>query len=76
MKHFSANVLPGARRIAVSGGAFKDLAAFRNPSGSKVLEFENGSDEPVVATIQSSGKLYRLAVPAKSMNTVILPVKR
>ena len=75
MKHFSANVLPGARRIAVSGVAFKDLVAFRNPSGSKVLEFENGSDEPVVATIQSSGKVYRLQVPAESMNTIILPAK-
>lgn len=73
MKHFSANVLPRARRIAVSGGPFKAVVAFRNPSGSRVLEFENESSEKVEATIKDGAKLYRLMVPAQSMNTVILP---
>jgi glucosylceramidase len=75
MKHFSASVLPGARRIAVSGGPFPQIVAFANPSGSQVVEFENESDQPVDATLQSAGQLYRLAVPAKSMNTVILSVR-
>jgi glucosylceramidase len=72
MKHFSANVLPGAKRIAVSGGPFNEIVAFANPDGSQVLEFENDSDQPVDATLQSGGRLYRLPVPAKSMNTVTL----
>ena len=50
MKLFSANVLPGAKRIAVRGGPFAPVAAFRNPSGAKVLEFENDSEQTVVVT--------------------------
>ena len=72
MKHFSASVLPGARRIAVSGGPFPQIVAFANPNASQVLEFENDSTQPVDATLQSASKLYRLHVPAKSMNTVTL----
>ena len=44
MKHFSATVLPGARRIAVSGGPFKSVVAFQNPDGSKVLIFANDNE--------------------------------
>ncbi len=43
-KHFSATVRPGARRIAVSGGPFKEVVAFQNPDGSKVLAFANDTD--------------------------------
>ena len=75
MKHFSANVLPGAKRIAVSGGPFAEIAAFRNPLGTKVLEFENDSEKTAVATIESGGKLYQLSVPAQSMNTVTIPAE-
>jgi glucosylceramidase len=73
MKHFSANVLPGAKRIAVSGGPFPLIAAFLNPSGEKVLEFENDSEKTMTATIESGGRFYPLQVPAKSMNTVTIP---
>jgi glucosylceramidase len=74
MKHFSASVLPGARRIAVTGGPFKSIVAFVNSSsaGSQVVQFENDSGQPMDATLQTGGKLYRLHVPAKSMNTVTL----
>ncbi len=75
MKHFSANVLPGAKRISVSGGPFPLIAAFRNPLGTKVLEFENDTEKTVTATIESGGKLYPLQVPAKSMNTVTIPAE-
>jgi glucosylceramidase len=76
MKHFSANVLPGAWRISVNGGPFKEIVAFRNPSGSQVLEFENESIEAKEATILSKGKVYRMMVPAQSMNSVILPAEK
>jgi glucosylceramidase len=72
MKHFSANVLPGARRIAVGGGPFKDIVAFQNPAGSKVVLFENESSQAVSATLTTSGGPVKLDVPAKSMNTVTL----
>jgi hypothetical protein len=68
----SVNVLPSAKRIAVSGGPFNEIVAFANPDGSQVLEFENDSEQPLDATLRSGGILYRLHVPAKSMNTVTL----
>jgi glucosylceramidase len=72
MMHFSATVLPGARRIAVSGGPFKDVVAFQNPDGSKVLAFSNNNDQIVSATVQAGAGSFQIDVPAKSMNTVIL----
>jgi glucosylceramidase len=72
MKHFSATVLPGARRIAVSGGPFKDVVAFQNLDGSKVLAFANKADQVVSATLQAGAASLRMDVPAQSMNTVVL----
>jgi glucosylceramidase len=72
MKHFSATVKPGARRIAVSGGPFKNIAAFQNPDGSKVLTFANDTGKVVFATLDVGAKPVRLEVPAQSMNTVVL----
>jgi len=73
MKHFSATVLPGARRIAVSGGPFEAVVAFANPDGSKVLAFANDTAQTVSATVAVGATALRLDVPAQSMNTVILP---
>jgi glucosylceramidase len=70
LKHVSAAVQPGAKRVAVSGGPFKNVVGFRNPSGSQVLVFENDSDRPVTAEIELSGSRWRLEAPARSMNTV------
>ena len=72
MKHFSATVLPGARRIAVSGGPFKEVVAFQNLDGSKVLAFANGADLTVSAAVKIGDASFRMAVPAKSINTVVL----
>jgi glucosylceramidase len=72
LKHFSATVIPGARRIAVSGGPFKAVVAFRNPDGSKVLAFSNNTDQTVSATVQAGAASLRLDVPANSMNTIVL----
>lgn len=73
MKHFSAIVLSGARRIATSGGSLKETVAFQNPDGSKVLLFENNTDKTVPVILDVGIKQAQLDVPAKSMNTVILP---
>lgn len=72
MKHFSAFVLPGAKRIGLSDGPFKQAVAFRNPSGDEVIEFENESKEAVTATIDVDGVLRRLVVPAQSMNSLVI----
>jgi glucosylceramidase len=72
MKHFSATVMPGARRIAVSGGSFKQMVAFQNPDGSKVLAFANDTDKPVSAAIKVGGATFQMKVPALSMNTLLL----
>ena len=72
MKHFSATVLPGARRIAVSGGPFKETVAFENTDGSRVLAFANDTAQTVSATVAVGATALRLDVPAQSMNTVIL----
>ena len=72
MKHFSATVLPGARRIAVSGGPFKEMVAFENLDGSKVFAFANDTAQTVSATLAIGATSRRMDVPAQSMNTVIL----
>ncbi|MEO7100593.1 MAG: glycoside hydrolase family 30 protein [Luteolibacter sp.] len=72
MKHVSATVLPGARRIAVGGGPFKNVVAFQNTDGSKVLLIENDTDQVVSASLDTGATPVRLDVPAQSMNTVIL----
>ena len=72
MKHFSATVLPGARRIAVSAGPFQAVAAFQNLDGSKVLAFVNNTAQTVSATVAVGAASLRMDVPAKSMNTLIL----
>jgi glucosylceramidase len=72
MKHVSAAVAPGAKRVAVNGGPFKNVAAFRNPSGSEVLVFANDTDQPVTAEIAAAGGRWRLTAPARSMNTLTL----
>jgi glucosylceramidase len=72
MKHFSANVLPGARRIAVSGGPFKNTVAFVNPAGSEEVLFENSSANPVTVSLDTGGTVVSLKVPERSMNTVTI----
>lgn len=72
MKHVSTTVLPGAQRIAVSGGPFKKTVAFQNRDGSKVLLILNDTDQVVSATLDTGATPVRLDVPAKSMNTVVL----
>jgi glucosylceramidase len=72
MKHFSAMVLPGARRIAASGGPFKEIVAFQNADGSQVLAFANNTDQMISATVQAGAASFQVDVPAKSMNTIVI----
>jgi len=72
MKHFSANVLPGSRRIRLSGDPFKNSVAFLTPSGGEVVEFENHSSKPVVIGLSTGDSVVSLKVPVRSMNTVTI----
>ena len=72
MKHFSALVQPGARRIEVTGGLFKNIVAFRNPAGDRVILFVNDAEQPVSTELEVAGARVKLDVPAKSMNTVTI----
>jgi glucosylceramidase len=72
MKHVSATVLPGARRIETSSGPFKSVVAFQNRDGSKVLLISNDTDQVISATLDTGETPVRLDVPAQSMNTVVL----
>jgi len=75
MKHFSATVLPGARRIGVSGSPFKGTVAFLNPNGSKVVVFENDLNQRVSTEIDAGGRVLLIYVPAMSMNTITIGAK-
>jgi len=72
MKHFSAFVLPGAQRIAVNGGPCKRIVAFQNPDGSRILIVANDTDREIPAVLDADGTAVRLAIPAQSMNTLVL----
>ena len=72
LKHFSANVLPGAKRIAVSGGPFSNVVAFLNPSGEKVVIFANDSAQVTPCELETRHARVNLTVPARSMNTIVL----
>ena len=73
MKHFSAAVHPGAKRIEVSGGPFPNVVGFQNSDGSKVVVFGNDTDKDLHAALQIGAVVSEFEVPAKSMNTIILP---
>ncbi len=72
MKHFSAAVQPGARRIAVHGGSLQRVVAFQNPDGSRVLIVLNDTDRPTSAVLDADGAPAQLDLPAQSMNTLVL----
>ena len=75
MKHFSSMVLPGAKHIALNGSPFQNTVAFSNPSGEKVVAFLNENDQTILVEIENKGKRFKLEVPAKSMNTIVLSSK-
>ena len=63
---------PGARRIEVTGGLFKNIVAFQNPDGDQVILFVNDAEQPVSAELEVAGARVKLDVPAQSMNTVTI----
>lgn len=80
VKHFSANVMPGARKIKTKGAMLgegsvarhmKDLRAisFQNRNGEIVVNVKNSTDAERVVTLVVDGKNYPVALPAHSIST-------
>lgn len=68
MKHFSAFVLPGAKRIAATGD---DLLAFQNADGSIVVVGANKASDPKIMHIRVGDRVTTAIWPANSFNTVV-----
>jgi glucosylceramidase len=72
MKHFSAFVLPGAKRVAVSGGPLAEVVAFREPNGDVVVLMENAGKAAVPVVVAVGERRVKMEVAAESMNTVVV----
>lgn len=71
MKHFSRYVLPGAKRIAVSGES-DDALAFANEDGSIVIVMYNRKKEETTRRIKINEKVLSVTLQPESFNTVWL----
>jgi len=74
MKHFSACITPGAKRIEASGA--DNVLAFRNPDGTIVVVAANLGNSPKDASLQIAGKTFSATLPQQSFNTFTYRLKR
>jgi glucosylceramidase len=74
MKHLSAFVQPGARRVeAVSWSGYENQLAFVNPDGTTVIVIQNDLAEPLPVRIAVDGTVVAPTLPADSFNTLVVP---
>jgi glucosylceramidase len=71
MKHFSHYVLPGAKRIAVSGES-DDILAFGNEDGSIVLVVHNRKKEETARRIKINEAVLSVTLQPESFNTIAI----
>ncbi|MDR2773485.1 MAG: beta-glycosidase [Tannerella sp.] len=71
MKHFSRYVLPGAKRIDVSGES-DDILAFGNEDGSIVIVMYNRKKEETTRRIKINEEVLSVTLRPESFNTVRL----
>jgi len=71
MKHFSHYVLPGARRLPVSG-IFTNLLAFKNPDNSIILVAHNDKDNILSPVVQIGAKKFSLELKPQSFNSFVI----
>jgi len=67
-RHYSQFVLPGAKRVAVTGS--KDAIAFVNPDGSVVTEVYNSGDTAKSTSVGIGGVSFGFDVPAHGWATL------
>jgi glucosylceramidase len=73
MKHLSAFVRPGARRVeAVSWNGYENQLAFVNPDGSTVVVIQNDTSEPQPVRIAVGGTVVAPTLPADSFSTLVV----
>ena len=73
MKHLSAFVRPGARRVeAVSWTGYENQLAFVNPDGSTVIVIQNDLAEPLPVRIGVGGRVVAPTLPADSFSTLVV----
>jgi glucosylceramidase len=71
MKHFSAFVRLGAKRIGTGGSP--DALAFANPDGAIIVEMANFSGAAESVKLNLAGKIYGFSMPNTSIATVQVP---
>jgi len=73
MKHLSAFVRPGARRLdAVSWSGYENQLAFANADGSTVVVIQNDLAEPLPVRIRVGGSVVAPTLPADSFSTLVV----
>ena len=73
LKHFSAFVKPGARRLpAVSFFGFENQLAFKNPDGSTVIVAQNDMAQPLRVRFKLDDRLITAVLPADSFNSIVV----
>lgn len=74
MRHFSAFVKPGARRIPTSSFlGFENQLAFRNPNGDLIVIIQNDLSTPLSVGLIAGGREIRPTLPADSFSTILIP---
>jgi O-Glycosyl hydrolase len=71
MKHFSHYVLPGAKRLEITGES-DDILAFKNEDNSIVIVAHNGTKEDVVRKIKINEDVISIPLKPESFNTVVV----
>jgi glucosylceramidase len=73
MKHLSAFVRPGARRVeAVSWSGYENQLAFLNPDRSVVIVIQNDMTEPMPVRIAVGDSVLAPTLPADSFSTLFV----
>ena len=71
MKHVSHYVQPEAKKL-LSGGAYEDVLAFRNPDNSIVIIAGNESEVDIIINIDVNGTIYSPQLKAGSISTLYI----
>ena len=67
MKHFSRFVVPGAKRLILSGHLCSNAVAFKNPDGTIVLTVQNPFARPLTFTFCGE----TITLPPDSFHTLV-----
>jgi glucosylceramidase len=72
VKHFSWTVDVGARFVTTSPESANAIA-FQNPDGSLVTELLNDAATPTEVTVEVTGNVFSVSMPAQSFATLVVP---